>query len=151
MKTKKFRCKKCAYASQKKWNLKRHMANRHNINVKWYKCDQCSYQSKQKDDLGKHVHRRHSRQTKKNEIVRKRKEEVERLLIRLTQERKKRRVVDELGFYQLEYGGARFLFNRNEISNAKTCTPNCYSSEFQDVPYHMEDIRVYVSDLENRA
>lgn len=47
-------CNLCDYETNCSGNLKRHKANKHNIDVIWHHCDYCEYKCKHKSDLKGH-------------------------------------------------------------------------------------------------
>ena len=50
-----YSCDMCEYKSIQRGNLKRHLANKHNINVKWFSCDKCEYKCKERSNLKQHL------------------------------------------------------------------------------------------------
>jgi hypothetical protein len=55
-----FPCDICPYRSKSKSTLRRHKADRHNIDVKWHYCEFCKYRCKRKSALKPHLKAHHS-------------------------------------------------------------------------------------------
>ena len=47
-------CNYCTFSSKSKGDLTKHLAFKHNINVKWYKCDICEYKAKSASGIKSH-------------------------------------------------------------------------------------------------
>ena len=51
----------CAFRSEKKSDLKQHMADRHDVDVQIFSCSMCDFRTKQKSDLKRHIAKVHFR------------------------------------------------------------------------------------------
>ena len=50
-----FSCDICEYKCKRRGNLKQHLAQKHNINVKWFSCNICKYKCKLRSHLKTHL------------------------------------------------------------------------------------------------
>ena len=57
-------CPECDYKCKQAGSLKSHLASRHNQGVKWHQCDQCDYKCKQAGHLNQHMAQRHNQGVK---------------------------------------------------------------------------------------
>ena len=61
--TKKWKCSKCRYSTNKKRNLNKHNISMHTLEKKW-KCAKCNFSTKSESNLDKHDMNRHSLEKK---------------------------------------------------------------------------------------
>jgi len=50
----------CAYSSQHKYLINRHLSDTHSIGTRWHKCHLCQHRSKQKSQLKQHLADKHN-------------------------------------------------------------------------------------------
>ena len=50
-----FSCDRCHYKCKTRWQLKLHLAHKHNINAKWFSCDKCDHKCKNRSHLKTHL------------------------------------------------------------------------------------------------